>query len=61
MLKMFINPSTYKLEAIQLKHKEGIQYTMELVKITGNQQLDDQAFIFDPSAYPNTEIIELIE
>lgn len=61
MLKMFINPSTLKLEAIQLKHKEGIQYTMVLSEITGNQLLDDQTFVFNPADYPNTEIIELIE
>ncbi len=30
MLKMFIHPTTMKLEAFVLKHKEGIQYTMIL-------------------------------
>ncbi len=61
MLKMFINPSTLKLEAIQLKHKEGIQYTMILSEIKGNQQLQDDTFTFDPDAYPGTEVIELID
>jgi outer membrane lipoprotein-sorting protein len=61
MLKMFINPHTLSLEAIQLKHKEGIQYTMILKEIKGNQQLEDNTFVFNPEDYPNTEVIELIE
>ena len=61
MLKMFINPHTLKLEGIQLNHKEGIQYTMILSDIKGNQQLQDQTFVFNPDEYPNTEVIELIE
>ncbi len=61
MLKMFINPNTLKLEGILLKHKEGIQYTMMLSDIKGNQQLDDETFVFNPAEYPNTEIIELID
>lgn len=61
MLKMFINPSTLKLEGIQLKHKEGIQYTMILSDIKGKQTLDDMTFVFDPAAFPNTEVIELLD
>jgi outer membrane lipoprotein-sorting protein len=61
MLKMFINPSTMKLEAFILKHKEGINYTMILSSVRGNQSLEDDTFRFDPKAYPNTEVIELLE
>lgn len=61
MLKMFLNPHTSKLEAFQLKHKEGILYTMILSKLTGNQSFDEAMFSFDPKAYPETEIIELLE
>ena len=61
MLKMFINPHTLKLEVIQLKHKEGIQYTMILSEIKGNQQLQDDTFIFNPEAFPGTEVIELLD
>jgi outer membrane lipoprotein-sorting protein len=60
-LKLFINPYTRKLEGIQLRHKEGIEYTIMIRDIKGNQQLDDSTFVFDPSAYPGTEVIELIE
>ena len=60
-LKLFINPHTRKLEAIQLRHKEGIEYVIIIRDIKGNQQLDDSNFKFDPSAYPGTEVIELIE
>jgi len=61
MLKMFVNPSSQKLEVMQLKHKEGILYTMILSEMKVDQTLKDTIFDFDPSAFPNTEIIELIE
>lgn len=61
MLKMFINPHTLKLEVIQLKHKEGIRYTMILSEIKGNQHLEDDTFVFDPGAFPGTEVIELLD
>ena len=61
MLKMFIHPTTMKLEGFVLKHKEGIQYTMVFSDIKGNQQLEDRTFVFDPTEYPNTEIIELLD
>ncbi len=61
MLKMFVNPGSQKLEAIQLKHKEGILYTMILSEMKVDQSLQESIFDFDPAAYPNTEIIELIE
>ena len=61
MLKMFVNPHSQKLEVMQLKHKEGILYTMILSEIKADQTLKESTFEFDPSAFPNTEIIELIE
>lgn len=61
MLKMFINPESLVLEGIQLKHKEGIQYTMILSEIIEQKDLKETIFDFDPVAYPNTEIIELIQ
>ncbi|MCK4747968.1 MAG: outer membrane lipoprotein carrier protein LolA [Bacteroidales bacterium] len=61
MLIMFVNPHSLKLEGIQLKHKEGIHYTMILSKVEGKQTLGDDTFVFDPDAYPNTEVIELLD
>ena len=61
MLKMFVNPNSQKLEVMQLKHKEGILYTMILSEMKVDQTLKESIFDFDPSAFPNTEIIELIE
>lgn len=61
MLKLFINPSSMKLEAFLLKHKEGINYTMILTSVDGNQKEEDSFFSFDQQAYPNTELIELID
>ncbi len=61
MLKMFIHPDSQKLEMIQLKHKEGILYTMILTEIKTDKTITESTFVFDPAAYPNTEIIELLE
>jgi outer membrane lipoprotein-sorting protein len=61
MLKMFINPTSLKLEAFMLKHKEGINYTMILTSVRGNQKFGDEIFRFDPKEYPGTEVIELLE
>lgn len=61
MMKLFLNPHTLKLEGTQLKHKEGIQYTMILSEVKGGQSFADDMFAFDPQEYPDTEVIELIE
>ena len=61
MLKMFINPNSHKLEATQLKHKEGILYSMILSRIREDNTLNESIFKFDPTDYPNTEIIELVD
>ena len=61
MLKMFVNPHSLKLEGVQLKHKEGIEYTMILSKVVGKQSFGDDTFVFDSESYPNTEVIELLE
>lgn len=61
LLKMYVNPGSQKLEVIQLKHKEGILYTMILSEVKEDKSLEESTFDFDPSAYPDTEIIELIE
>lgn len=61
MLKMYINPGSQKLEVIQLKHKEGILYTMILSEMKEDKNIEESTFDYDPEAYPNTEIIELIE
>jgi outer membrane lipoprotein-sorting protein len=61
MMKFFIHPQAMNLEGILLKHKEGIEYTMVIKEMRGNQALDDSAFAFDASAYPDTEVIELIQ
>ncbi len=61
MLKLFIHPQTMKLEGFLLKHKEGINYTMILSTVKGNQKLDDSTFRFNQDTFPNTEVIELLD
>lgn len=60
MLKLYVHPTTLTLEALQVKHKEGILYTM-IFKKKNEVELDDSKFSFDPAAFPDTEIIELLE
>ena len=61
ILKLYIQPETLKLKGIQLKHKEGIEYTMILREVEEKLALDDSLFTFDPTDFPDTEVIELIE
>jgi outer membrane lipoprotein-sorting protein len=61
LMKMLIQPGSLKLEAIQLKHKEGILYTMVLSEKKKLSSLDEKIFEFNPADFPNTEIIELVE
>lgn len=61
VMKLYLNPHTLKLEGTQLRHKEGILYTMVLTGIEGNQSFPEGMFAFDPQKYPDTEIIELIQ
>jgi len=61
MMKMLIQPGSLRLDAIQLKHKEGILYTMVLSEKKELDSLDEKIFEFNPDDYPETEIIELIE
>ena len=61
MLKLFVDPVSHGLRATQLKHKEGILYTMILSEKKELTSLDEKTFEFDPAAYPETEIIELVE
>jgi hypothetical protein len=60
-MKMLIQPGSLRLDAIQLKHKEGILYTMVLSEKKELDSLDEKIFEFIPDDYPETEIIELIE
>ena len=60
MMNLFLNPHTLKLEGTQLRHKEGILYTMVLTEVEGEQSFPEGMFAFDPQKYPDTEVIDLI-
>lgn len=61
MLKLFLHPETLRLEGVQLKHKEGILYTMILREVEKVKDMDEGLFAFNPDKYPDTEVIELVE
>ena len=60
MLMVYIHPKTMKLMGFLLKHKEGINYTLHITEMQGNQDLDAEDFRFHQEDYPDTELIELI-
>jgi len=61
LLKLFMDTETGDLVAAQLRHKEGLVYTMIITGVKKDLYLPDEAFKFHPSEYPNTEIIEIVE
>ena len=61
LLRLFMDIQTKELVALQLRHKEGLLYTMTITGVKKDLSLPDSAFRFNPSEYPDTEIIEIIE
>ncbi|MBN1132953.1 MAG: outer membrane lipoprotein carrier protein LolA [Bacteroidales bacterium] len=61
LLRMFMNMDSKDLEAMQLRHKEGLLYTMIITGSKEIPELPDSAFRFNQAEFPNTEMIEIIE
>jgi len=61
LLRLFMDIKTNELVAMQLRHKEGLLYTMTIKDVKKDLSLPDSAFRFNPSEYPDTEVIEIIE
>lgn len=61
LLRIFMDTNTRELVAMQLRHKEGLLYTMMITDVKRGLKLSDDAFQFNQSEYPDTEIIELVE
>jgi outer membrane lipoprotein-sorting protein len=61
LLRLFMDTGTRDLVAMQLRHKEGLLYTMMITDIQKGLDLTDDDFRFDPSEYPDTDIIEIVE
>ncbi len=60
LLKLFIAPGNNDLKAIQVRHKKGILYSMILTAFKPISPLDQSFFQFSETAYPNVDIIELV-
>ena len=61
LLRIFIDTDNKELVAMQLKHKEGLLYTMMITGVKEGLDLPAETFTFQQSEYPNTEIIEIVE
>ena len=61
LLRLFMDTRNKKLAAMQLRHKEGILYTMMISKVTEDLDLKDEDFRFNPENFPNVDVIEIVE
>lgn len=61
LLRIFLDTGTQKLVAMQLRHKEGLLYTMMITDVKKGLTLTDEDFRFNPAEYPDTEVIEIVE
>lgn len=60
LLKLFIVPGNNTLKAIQVRHKEGILYSMILTAFNHIDPLNLSFFQFSETEYPNVDVIELV-
>ena len=60
LLKLYTEQVSGDLKAIQVRHKEGILYTMIITGLTEKSGYEASFFRFSPEDYPDTEVIELI-
>ncbi len=60
LLKLYTEQVSGDLQAIQVRHKEGILYTMIITDLTEKPGYEESFFRFNPADYPDTEVIELI-
>ena len=61
LLRLFMDTRNKELAAMQLRHKEGILYTMMITKVTEDLDLKDEDFRFNPENFPNVDVIEIVE
>ncbi|MFZ5939858.1 MAG: LolA family protein [Bacteroidota bacterium] len=61
MVKIFMDRSTNNLSGIQIRHKEGILYTMVPGTIKKDQDKPDTWFRFNPQEFKGYELIELVD
>jgi len=61
LLRLFLDTDTKELVAMQLRHKEGLLYTMMITDVKKGLKLTDEDFRFNPAEYPDTEVIEIVE
>ncbi len=59
LLKLFVAPSK-ELKAIQVRHKDGILYSMIVKTFNKIAQASDTFFQFNAADYPNVDVIELM-
>ncbi len=61
LLKLYIEPNNSKLKAIRIRHKKGILYSMFVSGINHVEALENSFFQFNVTAYPNVDVIELVQ
>jgi len=60
VLKLFFEQASNDLIALQVRHKEGILYTMIITEMTDEKERSSEFYRFNETQYPMVDIIELI-
>jgi len=58
-VRLILDKNKKQIMRFTVYEKEGIQYVYVVNKFEVNQNLSDDQFVFDPSKYPNVEIIDI--
>ncbi|HSH50473.1 MAG TPA: outer membrane lipoprotein carrier protein LolA [Bacteroidales bacterium] len=58
-LRVEINTDNYQLLSVTIFGKDGSQYMINFYNYKTNLELDHAYFTFDPSDYPNVEVIDM--
>lgn len=61
VLKLFVRPENKELIAIQVRHKEGILYTMIVTEFDQEEDMPGSFFRFSEEEWPMVDVIELVD
>jgi outer membrane lipoprotein-sorting protein len=60
-IKLYINTAKQEIHRIQIMSKDGTVYTYQIKSFKANAEAPDSQFVFNKSAHPDVEVIDLRE
>lgn len=57
--KLFVDEAKTEIVKMTIYSKDGANYTYKIKSFSGNTQIPDSKFTFDPSKHPDVEVIDL--